>query len=119
MMNHRIAGFILAGLVVSTPASALSESQVNGVRPGMPYAEARARLLEFGYEGAASPPARCPAGREALCRRNPRELEDCAGTGRAPCLFVFRYPRGRTIEVVTEGDRPVVRAIRERSSGAR
>jgi hypothetical protein len=109
---------LLPAIMMAAPVAALEASQINGVRPGMSYAEARERLLEYGYQGAGSGSARCPSARADLCRLYAREFEDCAGTGAAPCLFVFRYPRGRTVVVATEGERPVVRCVFERTDGA-
>jgi hypothetical protein len=90
----------------------LTAGQVNGVKVGMAYKEARQRLFEFGYSGVAPPKVagRC-AYREDICKAYP-EAEDCAGTGLAPCRFVFKYPRGRTVVIITSGEELADLAVR-------
>ncbi len=66
---------------------------IPGVSKGMPYAEARAKLLSMGYvpyqpKGPhlmMGPPCE---GREEICRAYP-ETAACAGTGRGQCAFLF------------------------------
>jgi hypothetical protein len=97
-----LLGFIV--IPISTPTLALDAGQVNGAAVGMTYREARARLLEFGYEGAfLKGKQKCLAPR-AICKAYSTEVQDCAGTGEAPCKFVFKYPRGRTVVVMTKGE---------------
>jgi hypothetical protein len=99
--------------MVSSAAMALDSTQVNGVAVGMRYREARARLLEFGYEGGFQKAKQtCNAPRD-ICKAYPREVDTCAGTGVMPCRFVFKYPRGRTVIVITKGADLVVTALVE------
>lgn len=112
------AAFVLAALTLPPGAAfaqrvGVTDQQVNGADVGMSYQEARARLLEFGYGGAAASrdPGRC-GSRKAVCKAYP-EAEGCAGTGEAPCRFVFKYPRGRKLVVVTGGESLTVTRIFE------
>jgi hypothetical protein len=40
------------------------------------------------------------------------ETKNCAGTGRAPCLFIWKNLQGRELEVVTTGEEPKFNAFR-------
>jgi hypothetical protein len=90
--------------VASAKEAALNAGQVNGVKVGMKYKQARERLFVFGYSGVTPPKVsgRC-SSREEICKAYP-EAEDCSGTGLAPCRFVFKYPRGRTVVIITSGE---------------
>ncbi len=81
---------------------------IPGVSKGMPYAEARAKLLSMGYvpyqpKGPhlmTGPPCE---GREEICRAYP-ETAACAGTGRAQCAFLFiREMEFVEVQTVNEG----------------
>lgn len=78
---------------------------------GQDYGKARAALLRQGWQPVTLPDAdRCMAG-DKRCAGRP-EMHVCAGTGMAPCVFVWRR-KATMIDVVTEGeDRPVVRHVR-------
>jgi hypothetical protein len=89
---------------VPTQAAKLTEEQINGAKIGMTYKEVRARLAELGFapDSPSKDMKRC-GSRKAICRKYP-EVEACAGTGAAPCRFAFKYPRGRKIVVITQGE---------------
>jgi hypothetical protein len=93
----------LALMCAATGASALDAGQINGAAAGMGYAEVRARLLEFGYAGRFSQRQRKCHSPSSICTAYPTELDTCSGTGTMPCRFVFSYPRGRTVVVITQG----------------
>jgi hypothetical protein len=99
----QLALFGSALIWAEAAVSALEPGQVNGAAIGMSYGEARARLLEAGYDGGISPARQYCQAPHAICKAYPREIESCARTGAMPCRFVFRYPRGRTVIVVTKG----------------
>ncbi len=66
---------------------------IPGVSKGMPYAEARAKLLSMGYVPYQPKGPHLMTGppcedREEICRAYP-ETAACAGTGRAQCAFLF------------------------------
>jgi hypothetical protein len=94
-------------------AAELTEEQVNGAKVGMTYKEVRARLMELGFAAASlsKDKKRCGA-RTKICKSYP-EVEACAGTGTASCRFVFKYPRGRKVVVITQGEKPLVTNIFE------
>lgn len=77
---------------------------------GQDYGKARAALLRQDWQPVTLPDAdRCMAS-DQRCAGRP-EMHACAGTGLAPCIFIWRR-RATTIEVVTEGEDPVVRRVR-------
>jgi hypothetical protein len=94
-------------------AAALTDEQVNGAKVGMSYTEVRARLMELGFAAASisKDKLRCGA-RKKICKKYP-EVEACSGIGAAPCRFVFKYPRGRKVVVITGGENLVVGKIFE------
>jgi hypothetical protein len=105
--------FATATVMTSSAAMALDGAQVNGAKAGMRYREVRARLLEFGYDGGFQASRQTCIAPQNICKAYPKEVETCAGTGVMPCRFVFKYPRGRTVIVVTKGTDLIVSAIME------
>jgi hypothetical protein len=77
--------------------------------PGRPYSRFRNRLRQNGWKPASTPDAdRCDQG-DTRCTRRP-EMQSCAGTGEANCLFRWRKG-GIIIEVSTVGDPPTISAV--------
>lgn len=103
----KFLGLVLLGGMVATFAA-----EAQGWRPAqrvenVPYALARERLISEGAKpirnvGAFGDIGRCGARRQ-ICRLYP-EVESCAGTGAAPCKFVWRDPRGELFFVTTVGE---------------
>ena len=91
---------------------------------GLPYADARARLIRAGWRPAENPidptnPDLASGNGPYFVARGYRELVACAGTGRAPCRFAFRRS-GRILTVVTVGEGRDARVSAARvESGAR
>ncbi len=103
----------MACLGPDTGAAELTDEQVNGAKAGMNYREVRERLLELGFAAASISKDKNRCGtRKKICAKYP-EVEACSGTGAAPCRFVFRYPRGRKIVVITKSEKLVVTDIFE------
>lgn len=113
------AAAFLAGAQMLSPCAALAQSsglstaQMNGVKIGMPYKTARARLFAAGYAGVFAPrvAGRC-SYREEICRAY-TEAEDCAPTGLAPCRFEFKKRTGRKLVIITSGEELADLAVRE------
>lgn len=77
---------------------------------GQNYGKARTALLRQDWQPVTLSDAdRCMAG-DQRCAGRP-EMHACAGTGLAPCIFIWRR-KATMIEVVTEGEDPVVRRVR-------
>ena len=49
---------------------------------------------------------------QALQEKGWLETNDCAGTGLAPCLFIWKNHKGRELEVVTTGEEPKFNGFR-------
>jgi hypothetical protein len=78
-----------------------------------PYAAARRNLVRRGWQPVISPDADACAEGDARCQGRP-EMQACAGTGEANCLFLWRRA-GTVIAVSTVDDPPVVAAVECRS----
>lgn len=79
---------------------------------GMDYVRARQILLGQGYIPATQrPTVPCEEG-DRRCQNYP-EMLYCSPTGIALCAFIWRTPRGETIEILTAGeDNPGVEQVR-------
>ncbi|MDY6937347.1 MAG: hypothetical protein SWY16_06745 [Cyanobacteriota bacterium] len=59
---------------------------------GMPYAEARERILQQGWVPEEGPEPGPYGGERALYEAGFTEVDSCSGTGLGPCLFYFSHP---------------------------
>ncbi|MBE9063088.1 hypothetical protein [cf. Phormidesmis sp. LEGE 11477] len=62
------------------------------IEMGMPYAEARARIIQQGWVPEAGPEPGPYGGERALYDEGYTEVDSCSGTGLGPCLFYFSHP---------------------------
>ena len=114
MAASHLTGFLSALALLPAMAADAQTGRPPGVPriEGLAYPEARLRLRRSGWRPLIHPTA--ASGNSDLrtgngpfvSERGWREAVSCAGTGLAPCLFRFRGPRGRVIEVVTLGEAP-------------
>ena len=74
------------------------------IKEGVDYRKARQALIDAGWEPVPQTESTSFFGEEI--RRTYREVKDCAGTGKAPCIFVFKGKNGRTLHVHTTGEDP-------------
>jgi hypothetical protein len=84
---------------------------LRGLVQGMSYARARRVLLNNGWQATYARWQDLPEfGREHdyYFDKGWREVESCSGTGMGYCLFKFHDHYGNRLDVVTEGDNPVV-----------
>ena len=89
-------------LLLSSPAWAIDGLPV--FKKDAPYASVRKTLIAKGWEPVTTADAQ-PCGDDPRCKGLP-EVEACAGTGLANCLFTWR--RGKSlIGITTIGERPV------------
>jgi hypothetical protein len=76
-----------------------------------PYPQVRQALIEQGWT-----PVRQTQACGSVCSEHRRagwaEAQECADTGVAPCVFVFRHTSGKLLEVVTRGETPRFNAFR-------
>src|ERR1041385_5135915 len=90
----------------TVPTDKSAKPSIPRFRQLSPYATARERLLSTGWQPAASPDADKCMEDDARCQGRP-EMEACAGTGKANCLFLWR--KGDvTVAVSTVYDPPVI-----------
>lgn len=105
---------VLVTLAALLPSLAAAAERVPALKPGVAYAQARARLVAAGWRPA--PPRvsaeLCGIGREDMCRPDRPEVKSCAGTGLGACRALWTK-RGTVIEIITIGDvRPTIRSVR-------
>jgi hypothetical protein len=98
-----------ASLVLFSIATA-ALAQVPRFTNAESYANVQKRLLEQGWK-PARPPGAEPCGYHPACELDKGEIVNCAGTGLAQCLALWR--KGPTvIEVITEGENPILASLR-------
>ncbi len=80
-------------------------AQTNGLprlKKGESYAKVRVKMLKAGWKPYHSPnAAECLSG-DKRCEGRP-EMENCAGTGLAPCRFLWKR-KGKTAVIFTVGE---------------
>lgn len=84
----------------------LTVSGQNGGLPrfkkGESYQNVRFKMLKAGWKPYHSPKADECADGDKRCENRP-EMEACAGTGFAPCSFLWKR-RGKTVSILTIGE---------------
>lgn len=70
------------------------------------YAKARLMLIQAGWKPAPTVGVNDELWGQAKVFQDAgfREINDCAGTGSAPCIMYFRDLRGNVLKVVTQGE---------------
>jgi hypothetical protein len=72
----------------------------------MPYAEARRKMLDLGWQvPALNYSERCEWMKE-ICTQYP-EVDDCSGTGLGFCRFIFSDSQGNRFIITTVGRNPL------------
>ena len=74
------------------------------IEEGLDYSKARKLLIDSGWTPVLQTELTGPFGESV--RKTYREARNCAGTGRAPCIFVFKDKRERILLVNTVGEVP-------------
>jgi hypothetical protein len=94
-------------LVISLFALVIA-AQTNGLPrfgKGESYAKVRVKMLKAGWKPFHSPDAdKCYDGDER-CEGRP-EMQNCAGTGLAPCRFLWKR-KGKTVIIFTSGENTI------------
>lgn len=90
--------------------SSINKSQDLLLRKGMTYSEARQVILEQGWKPNPNVESNLRnAVVKAIFDQGYTEIEDCAGTGEAPCRYEFVNQNGELLYVVTAGRDSLVR----------
>lgn len=98
---RKFCGLILLTSVFTLPVVAQTDG-LPRLRKGENYAKVRSKLLKAGWKPFHSPDAAECLDGDARCAGRP-EMENCAGTGLAPCLFLWKR-KGRTAVIYTIGE---------------
>lgn len=113
MINSKlVAGIFLASISLSVHAQTPPS-----IKEGTDYGKARQTLIDSGWDPVHQTESTGFFGESV--RRKYRELKDCAGSGQAPCLFVFRYRDGSLWNVRTVGEEPKYAGISPQRSVAK
>ncbi len=98
---NKIIGLILA-IAISVSTNGGQTGGLARLKKGEIYAKVRLKLLKAGWKPFHSPDAgECLDG-DARCAGRP-EMENCAGTGLAPCVFLWKR-KDKTIVIFTIGE---------------
>jgi hypothetical protein len=99
----KLAHLLVGGLALAS--GTVFAQVIPAVSVGTPYERVRAELVRTGWK-----PVRQTESCGMVCEGHRRagwpETLDCADTGLAPCVFVFRHGSGKALEVVTRGEAP-------------
>jgi hypothetical protein len=111
---RKITSIFLASIIVAacsmtdtpSPAAGNSAIETSFLRQDMPYIDARQQLKQAGWQGVTKypPPEQYSSTSSVYYEDGFTEVQDCSGTGRALCKFLFRDAHGRQLEVVTYGE---------------
>ena len=90
--------------------AALSDCELPKLRQSMKFDKARAMLLDAGWQGLRRYPSPDKSGMVGYVFYDLgySEVVDCAGTGVAPCIFVYKIANGKKLEVHTYGEENLV-----------
>lgn len=108
-MTRILAGIGAAAiLVIAAQADTAIPLSMGEVKVDQPYGEAREILIGSGFQ---------PAG---ICTEETHgpnciaaypELDSCAGTGLAPCRFLWKSEEGWTLVVLTQGEIKIISGL--------
>lgn len=91
-------------------AISTNKSQDLPLRKGMTYGEARQVIIEQGWKPNPNVKSNLRSTVvKAIFNRGYIEIEDCSGTGEAPCRYVFVNQNGDLLYVVTAGRNRLLR----------
>jgi hypothetical protein len=107
--GHEALTMMLCAAVLSNVANA-AESKLPKLRQGMQFDKARTLLLDAGWQGIRNypPPENFGMLGYVFYDLGFTEVVDCAGTGMAPCIFVYKNAKGKKLEVHTYGEERLV-----------
>jgi hypothetical protein len=99
--------------VAFTAVAFAAEAPKIFVKKDVSYGELREAIIDAGYEPAGS----CDPQQFTACKAAYPELDDCAGTGTAPCRFVWKYPGAdERLVVITQGEKNKIVVSVERTA---
>jgi hypothetical protein len=105
-----IAGVLGLAALGAVNLAQAADPYFPNLREGMPFAEARQNLFGSGWQGVRKDPAPGHSGvvGHVFYDLGFTEVIDCAGTGEAPCIFLYRNGEGRELELHTRGEENLV-----------
>jgi hypothetical protein len=90
--------------------AAFSDCELPKLKQSMKFHKAREMLLDAGWQGLRKYPLPDKSGMVGYVFYDLgySEVVDCAGTGVAPCIFVYKNANGKKLEVHTYGEENLV-----------
>lgn len=82
------------------------------IKTGTPYDKVRFSLINEGWRPVKQSQESFDFMAQELKQRGWTEIRQCAGTGRSPCIFIWKNRQGRELEVLTTGEEPKFNAFR-------
>ena len=95
--------FLAISFLVSTVSA--QTSRLPRFRENESYARVRVKLIKAGWKPFHSPDADECYKSDKRCANRP-EMESCAGTGLAPCRFLWKR-KGKTVVIFTSGENTI------------
>ncbi len=108
---HKIISSLLLWFCISELMIANAQV-IPQIKIGTPYDKVRAILIKEGWKPTQQSQESFDFMAQELKERGWFETKFCAGTGRAPCIFIWKNLQGRELEVVTTGEEPKFNAFR-------
>jgi len=95
--------------------SAISQAQaqvIPRISPDTPYQQVRAALIKEGWRPVRQQQEEFDSMANEHKQLGWTEVKSCAGSGLAPCIFIWQNKQGKRLEVVTVGESPKFNAFR-------
>lgn len=100
--QKEVAQFLFANNAKPTPSNERLD-----IKEGMPYSQARKIILKHNWRGKNQKAQNISEFGEVKTiyfDNGWHEIQDCAGTGTAPCRFEFSNSKNETLVVITQGE---------------
>jgi len=104
----KIVGFFVLGIACIT----LNAQVLPNIQKKTPYAKVRVVLKNEGWQPIAQKQDEFDVMANEHKSSGWIEVKQCAGSGLAPCIFVWKNKQGKQIEVLTVGENPSFNAFR-------
>lgn len=104
-MKSLLRFLVFSVLTVFTDSSILA-LPIPSFYQGMPYSEARTKMLHLGWQVPIVNYSEQCEWMEEICSKYP-EVDDCSGTGMGFCNFIFTDSSGKRFIITTAGRDPL------------
>jgi hypothetical protein len=109
--NSSLLGHFLFCFFVLHPILGSAQA-IPQIKTGTPYNKVRFALMNEGWRPVRQSQESFDFMAQELKERGWIETKQCAGTGRAPCIFIWKNRLGKELEVLTTGEEPRFNSFR-------